>query len=119
MPIDVAATDLDLVRSILERTIPDRDVLVTGSRVTGRAKPFSDLDLVVLGDAALDLSVLARLRDAFDESGLPFSVDIVEWATASVEFRRAIHRHAQPLPAASASRHARPSSSSSGPGDSG
>ena len=68
-----------------------------GSRVTGHAKPFSDLDLVVMGDEPLSLTTLAEIRDAFDESDLPFTVDIVEWATASAAFRRVIAEQARPL----------------------
>jgi len=68
-----------------------------GSRVTGPAKRFSDLDLVVMGEEPLALRTLAELRDAFDDSDLPFSVDIVEWASASEPFRRVISTQAQLL----------------------
>ena len=66
-----------------------------GSRITGHAKPFSDLDLVVMGDEPLDLRSLGHVRDAFDDSNLPFVVDIVEWASASDAFRRVIDQQAR------------------------
>lgn len=101
-PINVPAPALKAVLTMLARHVPDRDVRVMGSRVTGRAKPFSDLDLVVMGDEPLDLCTRGQLRDAFDESNLPFAVDIVEWASASAAFRRIIDEQAQPLRAAAA-----------------
>ena len=101
--IDVPAPALHAVLSILAHHVPDREVRVMGSRASGRAKPFSDLDLVVMGQEPLDLHTLGQLRDAFDESNLPFAVDIVEWASSSGAFRRVIDEQAQPLrPATSA-----------------
>jgi len=40
---------------------------------------------------------VGALRDAFDESRLPFSVDLIEWATSSAAFRRIIDAQSQPL----------------------
>jgi predicted nucleotidyltransferase len=95
--IDVPPPALNAVLDMLARHVPDREIRVMGSRVSGRAKPFSDLDLVVMGDEPLDLGTLGRLRDAFEESNLPFAVDIVEWASASDAFRRIIDEQAQAL----------------------
>ena len=88
--IDVHPRDLDMVIGVLARHIPHREVRVIGSRLTGHAKPFSDLDLVIMGDEPLGLGVLGALHDALDDSRLPFSVDLVEWATTSEAFRRII-----------------------------
>ena len=93
--IDVAPRAVQIVLDVLTCHLPDREVRLIGSRVTGRAKPFSDLDLVIMGDEPLALSVLADLRDAFDDSELPFAVDLVEWASASEAFRRVITERAQ------------------------
>ena len=61
-----------------------------GSRVTGKVKPFSDLDLAVMGSEPLPASILADLKDAFSESDLPFKVDIVDWAETQDNFRSII-----------------------------
>ena len=45
-----------------------------GSRVQGNAKPFSDLDLAVMGEAPLDFRQLCAFKDAFSESNLPFEL---------------------------------------------
>ena len=93
--IDVAPRAVEIVLHVLACHVPDREVRLMGSRVAGRAKPFSDLDLVIMGDQPLALSALADLRDAFDDSELPFAVDIVEWASASEAFRRVIAERAE------------------------
>jgi type I restriction enzyme S subunit len=91
-PIDLLAVDLDRVLCILARHVPDREVWAFGSRVSGAARKFSDLDLAIVGDEPLSAAVLADLHDAFRESDLPFKVDVVDWATAQEHFRRIIQR---------------------------
>jgi predicted nucleotidyltransferase len=96
-PIDAPVAALNTVVATLARHVPDREIRVMGSRATGRAKPFSDLDLVIMGDEPVELGTMGQLREAFDESSLPFAVDIVEWASASDGFRRIIDEQARPL----------------------
>lgn len=79
--------------------LPD-DVMVTvfGSRAGGRVKPFSDLDLVLEGPARLSLSLLGTLADAFDESLLPFKVDLVDRLSVSESFGAIVDATKVPLP---------------------
>jgi type I restriction enzyme S subunit len=81
-----------IVRAILQKHVPDREVWAFGSRARHTAKPYSDLDLAILGDDPLGLSVSAALSDDFTESDLPWKVDVVDWATTSDSFRRIIER---------------------------
>ena len=106
-PIDVDPRDLDLVVDILDRHLPHGEIRVIGSRARGHAKQFSDLDLVIMGDEPLGLGAMGALRDAFDESRLPFSVDLIELATSSAAFRRIIDAQSRPL------RSARPDAAAS------
>lgn len=89
-PIDIRPDDLEIVREILARYVPDREVRAFGSRVSQTARKYSDLDLTVMGEEPLSLSQLADLYDAFSESSLPFKVDVVDWATTRDSFRRII-----------------------------
>lgn len=92
LSVDLRADHLQLVLRILAKNVPDREVWAFGSRVQGRAKPYSDLDLAVLGDQPLSLDVLAALTDDFAESDLPIRVDVVDWATTKDSFRQIIAR---------------------------
>ncbi|CAK8718427.1 Polymerase nucleotidyl transferase domain-containing protein [Candidatus Electronema halotolerans] len=69
-----------LVREIL-LTAKDRieQVAVFGSRAQGRQRHNSDLDLVLYGSA--DEAVCDRLWTLFQESCLPFSVDVQSYAS--------------------------------------
>ncbi|MNX75740.1 Nucleotidyltransferase domain protein [compost metagenome] len=95
--IDVTPQEFAIVRDILRRIVPDREVMVFGSRSKGTAKPFSDLDLAIMGAQPVSLSVCAELAHEFDESPLPFKVDLVDWASSSASFRQAIASQLVPL----------------------
>jgi predicted nucleotidyltransferase len=53
MPLDVRSDHLMMVQTILRRNVPEREVWAFGSRVTGKAKPTSDLDLCIIGTSPL------------------------------------------------------------------
>lgn len=95
--LDLTPAHLALVRAILEKHLPDREVRAFGSRVQGRARPYSDLDLVILGEQPLPLSRRSALEEDFSKSDLPFKVDLVEWAATSPEFRKLIETHWEPI----------------------
>jgi predicted nucleotidyltransferase len=88
--LDVSAEHLGLIVALLGEHVPGAEVLAFGSRVRGGAKKHSDLDLVVRSAGRLSLSTLGELRLAFQESDLPFRVDVVDWHAISDSFRSII-----------------------------
>ncbi len=63
---------------------------VFGSRARGNPKKFSDLDLCFV--EPIPLNVRAHMDQDFEESDLPYTVDIVDWNTCSGEFKNAIYK---------------------------
>lgn len=84
-----------IIADILRQNVPNKKIIVFGSRVNGVVKQFSDLDLCIIGDDPLSSIESANLTEAFSESNLPFRVDIVDWATISLEFRKIIMQHGE------------------------
>ena len=70
--------------------MPDAETIVFGSRIHGTAKPWSDIELAIKSKSPLDWKVLAEIKEAFQESGLPFRVDILDWSDISPTFCKAI-----------------------------
>lgn len=100
MNLDLAPDHLSQVKRILGRTPPGISVWAFGSRVTGRAKRFSDLDLALVADKPVPRETIWALRESFSESDLPFRVDIVDLAAVPSGFRATIeNRHAPMLEA--------------------
>ncbi len=88
--IDISPENWRIVRDILQRHVPDREVWAFGSRAKWTAKEFSDLDIAVIGDEPLSIGVMAELSESFQESALPFKVDVVDWAVITPSFRKII-----------------------------
>jgi len=80
------------ILTILERYVPDAEVWAFGSRVDGNPKTYSDLDLLVVGKDKMSINSMGELREAFQESDLPFRVDLVDWHRISPEFRSLIEQ---------------------------
>ena len=96
--IALSEAELGEVRAILAAHLPDgTSVSVFGSRAGGAVKPWSDLDLVFDGGAPLPLVVIAALREAFDEAGLAWKVDLVDRRMVSETFGELIDRTTIPL----------------------
>ena len=96
--LDVELRWKSLVDDILRQYAPRPcRVWAFGSRVRGKARRFSDLDLAFDAGRPLTLRDTAVLADAFDESDLPWSVDIVDLVTCSATFRREVESHAVPV----------------------
>lgn len=90
--IDISAEQWLIVRTILRRHLPGRNVCAFGSRAKGTARPYSDLDLAVMGDEPISIATLASVKEAFSESNLPWRVDLVDWPSLSRSFRHIIER---------------------------
>lgn len=102
--IDLSLEHRRIVLTVLSEHLQQGSkVWAFGSRATGRARRYSDLDLAVDAGRALTLDEAAMLREAFEESDLPYRVDIVDWHAIGERFRRAIAAERVPLnPAAQA-----------------
>ena len=75
MPIHLTASQLAEVRTLLRQTVPNKNFAVFGSRTRDHVKPHADLD--ILCEDALSPLERARLEMAFEESDLPFRVDVL------------------------------------------
>ena len=78
--VALSPEQLHEVRQIMAHVIPGAQVWVFGSRATGKARPFSDLDLLLTQPSKLNWVQRVALRDGFEASRLPFFVDVVESA---------------------------------------
>jgi len=61
-----------------------------GSRVQGNPRPLSDLDLCFFED--IPGNILSHIREDFEESRLPFEVDIVDWNACDSAFQSMIKK---------------------------
>lgn len=89
--IEITSQHALIVKTILAQHLPaNSSVFVFGSRAKGCVKPHSDLDLAIDARQILGLESMGILNEAFDESLLPYKVDIVDLNAIDDEFKKAI-----------------------------
>ena len=76
---------LDELKNIFQQIVPDAQVWAYGSRVDGTAHRGSDLDIAIVGDG----DILA-LKNALQESNIPFLVDVVKFENLPESFQKEI-----------------------------
>jgi ribosomal protein S18 acetylase RimI-like enzyme/predicted nucleotidyltransferase len=83
MTLYIEKKHLQIVNKILEKY--DYSFFAFGSRVNGKNKKFSDLDIFYFEEISnIDLS---NLEEAFEESDLPFKIDIINFKKCDQEFQ--------------------------------
>ena len=94
--IDITADERKTVLALLKRHLPGTAAWVYGSRAKWTSRPQSDLDLVVFATPEQHRHV-GDLREAFEESNLPFRVDLFVWDDVPHSFRTRIDAEHVPL----------------------
>ena len=87
--IDISVGDHKLVLGLLKQHLPNVAVWAYGSRVKWTARPQSDLDLVAFPSCEQKAAVF-NLREALEESSLPFPVDLFIWDELPESFQKRI-----------------------------
>lgn len=84
--IDITGEEHEVILDLLHRHLPGVEAWVYGSRAKRTSRPESDLDLVVFAPPEQSQKV-GDLREAFEESNLPFRVDLFVWDEVPESFR--------------------------------
>lgn len=84
--IDIKPRDKEILFFLLSKYLPHTTIWAYGSRVTGNSRPWSDLDLVIF-PAAEEKRSISLLKEALEESNLPFRVDLLEWDSLPENFK--------------------------------
>ena len=90
--IDLKPVHLKKVKGILAGNVPECDVLVYGSRATGKANAHSYLDIAVMSEKPLLAPRLVKLEADFKAAGFPFRVETICWASTGASFRKEIKK---------------------------
>ncbi|NBT85710.1 MAG: nucleotidyltransferase domain-containing protein [Alphaproteobacteria bacterium] len=95
--INVPSDHANIITSILKLLPLKSHVWVFGSRLKPTIKPFADLDLAIdCNQKPLSFALMADLRRAFEESSLPYKVDIVDMNTINSDFLNIINQNKVP-----------------------
>lgn len=83
-----------IVHEIITEFAPDCKVYAFGSRVNGKHRDISDLDLAFAcpNGERMSISQWGDLKEAFGESDLVFRVDVVDYNGVEPHFREIIDK---------------------------
>jgi type I restriction enzyme S subunit len=90
--ICVSESELEIILDILRTYIPDGEARVFGSRYKWTPKEYSDLDIAIVGKEKMGFRLLGDMRNAFEESTLPYRVDVLDWFALTPEFQAIIEQ---------------------------
>jgi predicted nucleotidyltransferase len=98
--VQLTKLELEEIKSILGENISY--AIIFGSRAYGNAKKFSDLDLCLKFSnskekSPSEFSILGDLREKFDNSNLPFIVDLSSYKDLPNKFQKLIDEKGVPV----------------------
>lgn len=88
MMLDLREKDWQIIKNILGHY--PYQFYAFGSRVKHTAKKFSDLDLCY--KEKIPNTVIAKIEGEFEESDLPFKVEILDWHHCDPDFQKKIEK---------------------------
>ena len=68
---------------------------VFGSRAKGKAKKFSDLDICFFSN--IPWNIRGHIDEDFENSDIPFTIDLVDFALCDEEFKKIVQKDLVPL----------------------
>ena len=89
-PLDLSAYQRMIIGQITRIYLPWNAIGIFGSRVTWRADRLSDVDIVLITQKPLDLFLISQIKESLESSALGLTVDVVDYAKASSQFRSMI-----------------------------
>ena len=91
---DVSLNALEEAKRIILAGLKGYNVAVFlfGSRARGTAGPISDIDVAIYPKECLPAGLLSTIREELEESGIPYSVDLVDLTQLSQSWLEKIQR---------------------------
>jgi len=87
--INLAPEYIEFIKKIVNENLKHYKLYMFGSRVTGRAKKYSDVDIAILSDE-LTSDIKAKIEFEFENSTLPYEVDVIDLNSITERFKNLI-----------------------------
>lgn len=84
--IDLEEKYINFIREMVKKYLQDCKIYLFGSRVKNTAKKYSDIDIALKADN-LNEKILLKIKNEFEDSTLPYEVDIIDLNNISEQFK--------------------------------
>lgn len=88
--IAASSEEFEIIINILNAHIKKGKVYAFGSRYKNNNRKFSDFDIAIDTGEKLSFEFLNILKEAFEESDLPYRVDIIDYNNISDKFKKIV-----------------------------
>lgn len=94
MQIDIETRYLEQAKSIINSILQDEKlkIYVFGSRATGKAKKYSDLDLALQSDKKINSDKINKINYELEETTIPYKIDVIDLDTITENFKKYIEK---------------------------
>lgn len=89
--IDLEEKYINFIKTTVGNFLKNFDLFLFGSRAKGTARKYSDIDIAILSDE-LDEDKRLKILFEFENSTLPYQVDVVDLKTVSDDFKALIDK---------------------------
>lgn len=81
---------INFLKKTIRTHIPDKSykAFIFGSRATNTNRRYSDIDLGIMGPKPLSSKAYISIDQDFQESDLPYKVDLVDFSNVTEKFKR-------------------------------
>jgi len=92
MPIDIETNYLEHVKDIITSIINDQNlkIYVFGSRATGKARKYSDLDIALDLKIEIDSKKMSKIATELENTTIPYKIDVVDLNAITENFKKCI-----------------------------
>ena len=84
--IDLDIKYINFIKKDISKYLSNFEIYLFGSRAKGTARKYSDIDIAILSDE-LTSDIKIKLEANFENSTLPYKIDIIDLKTISHEFK--------------------------------
>ena len=89
--IDLEEKYINFIKTTVGNFLKNFDLFLFGSRAKGTARKYSDIDIAIQSDE-LDEDKRLKILFEFENSTLPYQVDVVDLKTVSDDFKALIDK---------------------------
>lgn len=87
--IDLEKEYITFIKNTVSEYLKEYKLYIFGSRVKKRAKEYSDIDIAI-DSQEFSPAIKSRLEFAFEDSTIPYEIDIVDLNNISTRFKNLI-----------------------------
>ncbi len=82
--------DKQMLIEIVSKHLPQAQIFLFGSRARKDNTPQSDIDIAIDNKTKIEPYILSQIKEALEESVIPFTIDVVDLNNISNNFKEQI-----------------------------